>query len=147
MIENHYIFSRSKGEKNLINYLDRFAIGFILVFPMLIILFGFSVEKAIFIGLFYALVMFPLIYIYRLHHQNFAYRISFDFNKNTVFFDMLRNKGTISAKTSEIDRIVIKYFITFFVKDKKIKYKYRDPKGKELAEFLKRRLKTKIDNA
>ena len=59
---------------------------------------------------------------------------------------MLRNKGTISAKTSEIDRIVIKYFITFFVKDKKIKYKYRDQKGKELAEFLKEKLIAQIED-
>ena len=146
MIENHYIFSRSKAEKNLINYLDRFAIGFILVFPILIILSGFSVENAIHVGLYYAIIMLPIIYLYRLYHQSFAYRIIFDFNQNIVVFDMFRNKGTISANTNEIDRIAINYFITFFVNDKKIKYKYRDPKGKELAEFLKRRLKTKVDN-
>lgn len=146
MIEKLYEFSRSKAEKNLINYLDRFAICFIFIFPMLIILLDFPFEKAIYVGLFYALVMFPIIYIYRLHHQNFAYRITFDLNKNAVFFDMLRKKGTIIAKTDEIDKIVIKYFITFFVRDKKIKFKYRDRKGKELAEFLKERLKAKVED-
>lgn len=146
MIENHYIFSRSKAEINLINYLDRFAIGFILVFPMLIILFGFPIEKAIYVGFYYAIIMFPIIYLYRIYHQSFAYRITFDFNNNIVIFDMLRNKGIINAKTSEIDRIAINYSITFFVKDKKIKYKYRDPKGKQLAEFLKEKLKTKVDD-
>ena len=147
MIERQYIFSRSKAEKNLVNYLDRFAIGFIFIFPILIIFLGFSPEKALYVGFYYAIVMLPIIYIYRLYHQSFAYRIIFDFNQNLVVFDMLRNKGSISAKTSEIDRIVINYFITFFIKDKKIKYKYKDPKGKELAEFLKGRLKTKVDKA
>jgi len=146
MLEKHYEFSRSNSEKNLINYLDRFALCFIFIFPILIILLDFPVEKATYVGIFYALVMLPLIYIYRIHHRNFAYRITFDFNKNTVFFDMLRNKGTISAKTSDIDKIVIKYFITFFVKDKKIKYKYRDQKGKELAKFLKEKLKAKVED-
>jgi hypothetical protein len=144
MIENNYIFSRSKAEKNLVNYLDLFAIVFILIFPILIILFGFSLEKAMYVGVFYAIVMIPIIYLYRIYHQTFAYRITFDFNQNVVIFDMLRNKGTISAKASEIDRIAINHFITFFVKDKKIKYKYRDKKGKELTEFIKERLKTKL---
>ena len=144
MIENNYIFSRSKAEKNLVNYLDLFAIVFILIFPILIILFGFSLEKAMYVGVFYAIVMIPIIYLYRIYHQTFAYRITFDFNQNVVIFDMLRHKGTISAKASEIDRIAINHFITFFVKDKKIKYKYRDKKGKELTEFIKERLKTKL---
>lgn len=144
MIEGHYIFSRSEAEKKLINYLDRFVIGFILIFPILIILLGFSLEKAIHVGFYYATVMLPIVYLYRLYHQNFAYRIHFDLNQNMVVFYMFRNKGKITANTSEIDRIAISYFITFFVKDKKIKYKYRDQKGKELAEFLKERLKTKI---
>jgi len=144
MIENNYIFSRSQAEKNLVNYLDLFAIVFILIFPILIILFGFSLEKAMYVGVFYAIVMIPIIYLYRIYHQTFAYRITFDFNQNVVIFDMLRNKGTISAKASEIDRIAINHFIAFFVKDKKIKYKYRDKKGKELAEFIKERLKTKL---
>ena len=39
------VFSISKTEKNLINYLDWFAIGFIPLFPFLIIMFGFPGEK------------------------------------------------------------------------------------------------------
>ena len=147
MIEKHCTFSRSKAEKKLINNLDRFAIGFIFIFPILIFFFGFPVEKAIYVGFYYALVMLPIIVIYSLHHQKFAYQITFDFNKNIVVFHMLRNKGEISVKTSEIDRISINYFINFFVKNKKIKYKYRDQKGKELAEFLIGRFKAKVDKA
>lgn len=146
MIKKHYIFSRSKAEKFLVNYLDRFAIGFILIFPILIILFGFPVEKAIYVGLCYAFVMLPIIVIYRLHHQKFAYQITFNFDKNIVIFDMLRNKGETSVNTSEIDRIAINHFITFYVKDKRIKYKHRDQKGKELANILKERFKANVEN-
>ena len=146
MIEKHYTFSRPKAEKILINYLDRFAIGFIFIFPILIILFGFPVEKAIYVGFCYALVLLPIIVIYRLYHQRFAYQITFDFDKNVVVFDMLRNKGATSINTGEIDRIAINHFITFYVKDKKIKYKHRDQKGKDLANFLKERFKANIEN-
>ena len=57
---------------------------------------------------------------------------------------MLRNKGEIRAKNSEINRITINKFITFHVKDKKIKYKCREKKEEEIVELLRRRFKVAV---
>lgn len=117
--KNLYIFSRSNLERHIINYIDK--VGFLVLLVALIaeIIFGQPLEQP-FRWFTTLLFLLALLYTFGRIFRRFAYKISFNIDKNEFTFSMLRKRGTFVVKQDNITKIHVNFFITFYFEGKKI---------------------------
>jgi len=131
-----YIFSKDSFFKFFVNNAEWIAISAIIIIPTIGLLSDeISNERAISGAVFVALVLFVIYFVFISIYKQFAYKIVFDFKNNKASFYMLRKQGVINVNLSDIEKVIINYRITFYLKNKRIKY-HEDGINDKLIAFL-----------
>jgi hypothetical protein len=131
--ENLVVFSQPKSGVIVINNFDKFGlVGTIIV--LLIVYFNLATPKYPILS--YILAFIPLFasVIVVIFSSNFAYKISFDLNKNEVCFFMFRKKGTVTLCIEDIEKVNLNVYITFYANKRIIKY--NEVVNKEIVRLI-----------
>jgi len=131
--KKEYYFEKSRGEVKVLNNFDK------VVMIILILIIGWFYFwgdwhsfKVTIVGL---LIVLPFMLIFQTHFMNFAHKISLHLDTWGIRFYLLRNKGIITAKISDIDNVENKSLMIFSLKDgRKVKW---DRESGELVRLLK----------
>jgi|GEM_PF-2827105 len=131
--ENLVVFSHPKSGVIIANNFHKFGlVGTIIV--LLIVYFNLVTPRYPILA--YILSFLPLFasLIVEIVLSKFAYKISFDLDKNEITFFMFRNKGSIKLNIKQIEKVYLNAYITFVFDDMKIRY--NDVVNKKLVNIL-----------
>jgi Ca2+/Na+ antiporter len=129
-LKGTYSFSHSAGYVFVIKHLGKFLILAILI----IVLAAYKGNLDILVTICAILLLCLLYYCVEKLLKKSAYKINIDFKSRQLRFHMNRSEDIIYSTFDDIKNIIINFYITFLLEEKKILY--NDLQNKELLNCL-----------